>query len=174
MTRTITAALALLLCAAVLRAQDVSREYQVKAVFLYNFFKYVEWPAAAKEGPLVLCVAGRNPFGPVLEQTVAGELINGRPIVTRVILEPEPGCHMIFVPDGAAAGAYLRASRGRPALTVGERPDFIEMGGMVSFFLESGNIRFAINPAAADREMLRISSRLLELARIADVTAGAR
>lgn len=169
MLRAVSALLALVLLAAPARAQDtVSDEYRLKAVFLFNFFKYVEWPPAAPQGPLVICVAGRNPFGTVLDETVAGETINGRPIRTRVILEPEPGCHMLFVPDGAAATAYLRASQGTPTLTVGERPDFIQLGGMIAFFRVADNIRFTVNPTAAERAKLRISSRLLSLATIAD------
>ena len=175
MTRPLSAVLALALLAVPLLAQsDVSHEYRVKAAFLYNFFKYVEWPPSApQQGPMLICVAGRNPFGSVLEETVAGEAINGRPLRSRVILEPESGCHMVFVPNGAAASAYLRAARGTPTLTVGEHPDFIALGGMISFFLSDGNIRFSINPAAAERSGLRISSRLLELAQIADGNGGA-
>lgn len=170
MIRSVAAVLALAVLAAPLGAQEyVADEYRVKAAFLYNFFKYVEWPPAApQEGSLWICVAGRNPFGSVLEETVEGETLNGRPLDTRVILEPEPGCHMVFVPEGAAAPAYLRAVRGTPTLTVGERSDFIEAGGMVRFFIADGNVRFAINPAAADRAKLRISSRLLQLAQIVD------
>ena len=168
MIRSVAAVLTIAALAAPLGAQEfVPDEYRVKAAFLYNFFKYVEWPPAAlQEGPLWICVAGRNPFGSVLVETVKGETINGRPLETRIILEPEPGCHIVFVPDGAAAPAYLRAVRGTPTLTVGERSDFIQAGGMVRFFIADGNVRFAINPVAADRAKLRISSRLLQLAEI--------
>jgi hypothetical protein len=174
--RTLLLVFAVSLTAGSLGAQDaVPDAYRVKAAFLYNFFKFVEWPPSApQEGPLYICVAGRNPFGDVLDQTVEGEAVNGRRLATRVILEPEPGCHILFVPDGAAATAYLRAARGTPALTVGERPDFITQGGMVSFFHQGTNIRFTINPDAAERAKVRISSRLLELAQIADDPGEAR
>ena len=154
-----------LLPSAIPWAQEVPLEYRVKAAFLFNFAKFVEWPAAADAGPLQICVAGRNVFGEALVETVRGENINGRPLAIRVILEPEPGCHIIFVPRGAATTAYLRAARGTPSLTVGEMPDFISMGGMVNFTFEGTSVRFEIDSEAAERAGLRISSRLLRLAR---------
>jgi hypothetical protein len=147
-------------------AQDVSKEYRVKAAFLYNFVKFVEWPTRQAPGAIVICVAGRNPFGNVLSDTVRGETIDGRSLDARVLLEPEDRCHVIFIPEGANAGAYLRAARGQPILTVGETPGFIEQGGMVRFYLDSGTVRFEIHRDAAERAGLRISSRLLQLARI--------
>lgn len=152
-------------------AQEVRLEYQVKAAYLYNFMKFVEWPAGSG-GPLTICVAGRNPFGSVLADTVRGELIEGRPIEIKVILEPEPGCHAVFVPRTAAVTAYLRAAQGTPTLTVGESPRFIEQGGIINFFLEGSNVRFQINPSAAERARLRISSRLLQLARLTASTSS--
>jgi hypothetical protein len=146
-------------------AQDVPLEYRVKAAYLFNFVKFVEWPAAAAAGPLTICVAGRNVFGDVLADTVSGETLDGRPLAVRVILEPDPGCHILFVPRGAAVTAYLRSSRGLPMLTVGESPDFLAQGGLVNFVLEGGNVRFEIAVEAAERAGLRISSRLLRLAR---------
>jgi YfiR/HmsC-like len=150
---------------AILRGQEVPLEYQVKAAFLFNFAKFVEWPPEAPAGPLQICVAGRNVFGDALVETVRGETINGRPLAVRVILEPEPGCHIIFVPRGAAAAAYLRAAGSSPSLTVGESPEFISQGGIVNFRLEGTSVRFEIDPEAAERAGLRISSRLLRLAR---------
>src|ERR1700752_5138115 len=126
----------LLLASSVLYGQDVPLEYRVKAAYLFNFAKFIEWPT--EPGPLTICVAGRNVFGDVLSDTVKGETINGRPIVVRVLLEPEPGCHITFVPRGAAAPAYLRAARSLPELTVGESPAFIARGGIVNFVVEGG------------------------------------
>lgn len=162
----------LLLAAAPLRAQDVPLEYQVKAAFLYNFVKFVDWPVGTQSGPLTICVAGRNPLGSVLEDTVRDETIGGRPITTRVILEPEAGCHVMFIPDGAATTAYLRAARTTPILTVGEKSSFLDAGGIINFFVDNGKVRFAINPQAAERAQLRISSRLLQLARIQNSRGG--
>ena len=150
---------------AVLRAQEVPLEYRVKAAYLFNFAKFVEWPDAGATGPITICVAGRNVFGDALADTVKGETINGRPLAVRLILEPQPGCHIVFVPRGAAASAYLRSARTSPSLTVGESPDFIEQGGIVNFTREGANVRFEIDSDAAERAGLRISSRLLRLAR---------
>ena len=158
--------LALVLVAAIAAlGQAVSLEYRVKAAYLFNFARFVDWPADAQNGPLTICVAGRAVFGDVLEETLRGEMVNGRAVTTRVLLEPQPGCHILFVPRGAAATAYIRAAQGRPVLTVGETPDFIALGGIANFILEGNNVRFEINAGAADRAGLRISSRLLRLAR---------
>ena len=149
------------------QAQAVAAEYRVKAGYLYNFVKFVEWPPDVSSGPLLICVAGRNPFGTMLEDLVANELIGGRPIEARVILEPDPACNVVFIPDGAASGVYLRAAARTPTLTVGESPTFLEQGGVINFYInETGNVRFEINTAAADRARLQISSRLLKLARL--------
>ena len=147
-------------------AQDVSTEYRVKAAFLYNFVKFVEWPSRVATGPLTLCVAGRNPFGSALADIVRGETVGRRPLESRVILEPDPACHVVFIPEGANTAAYLRATRGTPTLTVGDATSFIEQGGLVRFYLDNGTVRFAINRDGAERAGLRISSRLLQLARI--------
>jgi hypothetical protein len=168
MRRLLTLAVVMLATSA-LGAQEVTREYQVKAVFLYNFAKFVEWPPSATTGPLTICIAGRNPLGTFLDDTVRGESVGGRPIHTRIILEPEPGCHVMFIPDGAAVGAYLRFSRTAPTLTIGETPAFLGLGGIISFFIEDGKVRFEINPQAAERAQLRVSARLLQLSRIQNV-----
>jgi hypothetical protein len=152
----------LAVAAAAPHAQDVSTEYRVKAGFLYHFVKYVEWPAGA-QGPLDICIAGRNPLGTVLEETIKDESVGGRPLATRIILEPEQGCDVVFVPAGSATSAYLRAVVGTPTLTVGETSAFADMGGMITFVLDRGKVRFVINREAAEQAQLRLSSRLLRL-----------
>jgi hypothetical protein len=156
-------ALCLVPCA--LPAQDVPLEYRVKAAYLFNFAKFVEWPDAASAGPITLCVAGHNVFGEVLTETIRGEAINGRSLVAHVALAPERGCHVLFVPRGAAVANYLKAVRGAPVLTVGESDDFVAAGGIVRFVLDGVNVRFEIDAAKAEAAGLRISSRLLRLAR---------
>jgi hypothetical protein len=145
-------------------AQTATLEYQVKAAYLFNFLKFVEFPPAA--GPLNICVAGRNPFGTALDETVRGEQIQGRQVTSRVILEPEPNCDVVFIPANAATAAYLRAARGTSTLTVGETDQFIMQGGIVNFVRQGNNVRFEIDPIAAEQAKLRISSRLLQLATI--------
>jgi hypothetical protein len=157
--------LLLLLSTLPVAAQNVSLEYQVKATYLYNFVKFVQWPPAARNGPITFCIAGRNPFGTVLEDTVRNEVVDGRPLTVRVILEPEPGCHVLFVPDGPAVGTYLLAVRGTPTLTVGESSDFLARGGIINFVSDGGKyVRFAINASAAEQAQLQVSARLLQLA----------
>jgi hypothetical protein len=154
------------------QAKEASLEYQVKAVYLFNFAKFIEWPAEAQSGPITICIAGQNPFGDVLEETLRGEIVNGRPLAMRVIAGPEPGCHVVFVPQGTGTTTYLLAAQGSPTLTVGETPDFISQGGIISFILESGKVRFQIDSKAAERAELRISSHLLRLARTPDRRAN--
>lgn len=155
-----------LLLTATASAQQVSLEYQVKAAYLFNFTKFVEWPAEAlpKGAPLTICVAVSNPFGQALEDTIKGELVDGRALTTRVVRDPA-GCHVLFVPEGVAAAALLRDARTRPILTVGETDDFQRDGGVVNFVMQDGKVRFDISPEAASRAQLRISSRLLRLRR---------
>jgi len=147
------------------QAAEVPLEYRVKAAYLFNFTRFVEWPDEPSDTtPLRICVASENPFGTILEETIRGERVNGRPLQARVVRQPR-GCHVLFIPRGVAGDPYLRATRGRPVLTVGETPDFLRSGGIVNFVLEDGKIRFEIERDAAARANLTISSRLLRLAR---------
>ena len=152
---------------AVPAAQEVPLEYRVKAAFLYNFVKYVEWPANGRPS-ILICIAGQNPFGDVLTRLIRNERVRGLPLATEVILEPRPECDVLFTPKTSNVAAYLKAAAGMPTLTVGETDRFLEEGGMVRFVSSGQNIRFEINRAAAERAKLRISSRLLQLARIVE------
>jgi hypothetical protein len=162
--RRLITALSLAVAFGSVSAEDVSLEYQVKATYLYNFVKFVEWPAAARSGPLNICVAGRNPFGAFLDDLLRGEVVEGRPLTSRVILEPDADCHVLFIPSGGAASAYLRGAHGKPTLTVGETGDFLQQGGIIAFVMDEGHVRFAVSANAADEAKLKVSSRLLQLA----------
>jgi hypothetical protein len=148
-----------------LAAQTVSREYRAKAAYLFNFVKYVEWPDSSK-GRILICVAGQNPFGTLLESMVRNERVRGLPLATEVILEARSDCDVLFTPRTANIRAYLLGAAGLPTLTVGETPRFVEQGGMIGFYPDGVNVRFEINPAAATRVHLKISSQLLQLAKI--------
>jgi hypothetical protein len=154
-------------------AQEISQEYQIKAAYLYNFLKYVDWPEPINR-TFMICVAGQNPFGSVLDGLTSNERVRGNPVKTKIILGFEPGCDVIFTPRTSNIPAYLQGAAGMPILTVGETPRFIEQGGIVNFFLENGRVRFEINRNAAERAGLRFSSRLLQLAKIVDPGAEER
>ncbi len=165
--RLLLAVLAAATALALPAAQEVSPEYKVKAAYLYNFVKYVEWPDTVK-GPIRICVAGQNPFGTVLDDLVRNERVRDLTLSVEVIPGPLQDCHVVFMPKTSKMQAYIRAAAGTPTLMVGETDDFINLGGMINFTLEQGKVRFEINRAAAERAKLRISSRLLLLARLTD------
>jgi hypothetical protein len=146
-------------------------EYRVKAAFLYNFAKFVEWPADSFKtpaDPITICVLG-NPFGGRLEDTVNGKLIDDRRLVIRAIADSGEvqGCNILFVATEKRRSAELLARvKASPILTVGDCANFAAAGGVIGFKLESGKVRLEINVGAADRARLRISSKLLSLAEI--------
>jgi hypothetical protein len=157
---------ALLLVAASAHAQDVPLEYRVKAAYLLNFARFVDWPPSAfREGePFHICVAGRNPFGSELADTVRNETVAGRTLSIRVIRDDVASCHLLFIPSGVAAAPFLRQVADSPTLTVSESPGFLGQGGHINFVVDQGKVRFEISQAAAMRQRLTISSRLLKLA----------
>jgi len=149
-----------------------SLEYQVKAAFLLNFTKFVEWPAAAfpaSNTPITICVLGADPFGPTLDRIVEGENVSGRAIrVRRSVPEANPqGCHVAFISRSERTGIaqIVSSLRGSNVLTVSELPGFADAGGMIEFILEEGKVRFYINSAAGQAAGLTLSSRLLRVAR---------
>jgi len=150
-------------------AQSLS-EYQVKAAFLYNFVKFVEWPAAAidQRESITLCVLGRDPFGDALVRAVEGKTVNGHQIATRKINEVAAArsCHVLFLSasESGRAAEIIRAVQARNVLTVGEFDRFIESGGMINFVMDGQRVRFQINAKAALDAGLKISSKLLQLA----------
>jgi hypothetical protein len=150
-------------------------EYQIKAVFLFNFAQFVEWPATAfpdSGGPLVIGVLGEDPFGPYLDETVRGETVHGRPIEVRRFqrLSEITDCHILFVSQGELdrLDEVLVALKDRSVLTVSDAENFAARGGMVRFLTDRNRIRLQINLEAARAAGLTLSSKLLRPARIVD------
>ncbi len=149
----------------------VSKEYQIKAAYLYNFTKFVEWPGSSfplTSSPLVIGVFGTNPFGAELEKIVHGRRFNDREIVVKLVenISEVPSLHILFFNSDAPAmsAEILKMIRDHHILTVGESELFNENGGMIKFILEGDKVRFAINLAASERAGIRISAQLLKLA----------
>lgn len=154
-------------------ARVFSREYDVKAAFLYNFAMFIDWPKEAFAGPdspFVIGVLGTDPFGSSLEETVAGERVKGRPIVIKRFSEAAgaQGCHLVFISasEHRRVKDLLRVIR-RPALvTVADMPGFVEAGGLIGF-VTTTRVGIRINPAVLRESKVLISSKLLRLAQVA-------
>ena len=145
-------------------------EYQVKAAFLLNFTKFVEWPPSAfdaADSPIAICVLGDDPFGNALDQIVAGEVVNGRKVVVRRIKRtPAPkSCQVLFVSRPEKEVLSILSGLGPGVLTVGEGESFVRDGGMIAFVVENRRVRFGINQTAAETAGLKLSSKLLNVAR---------
>jgi hypothetical protein len=150
-------------------------EYQIKAVFLFNFAQFVEWPAsvfADAKAPLVIGVLGDDPFGPVLDEAVRGEKIDGHPLVVRRYRRADDiaDCHLLFISrtESVQHERILARLKSRSLLTVGDTDAFNRHGGMVRFVTESNKVRFKINVQAARAAGLVISSKLLRPAMVYD------
>jgi YfiR/HmsC-like len=152
------------------RAQAAAPEYDVKAAFLYNFTKFVEWPADAfhdDRSSLRLCVLGEDPFGGSLREIAKEEVAGRRLSVWRASLMSDPtGCQILFVSQSESKRLpqILAAVRGAPVLTVGDTEGFLEKGGIINFVLQGSKVRFEINQDVAEQSGLKISSKLLRLA----------
>ena len=143
-------------------------EHEIKAAYLFQFGRYIEWPPGQEPAGFVICVLGRDPFGAALDGIVKGKLISGRSVGTRRIFEPADveDCHVIFVSpsEDDRLPAILNALKGRTVLTVGDGTGFTQQGGMVGFILTDRKVRFVVNLAAAEAAQLKLSSQLLRLA----------
>ena len=145
-------------------------EYQIKAAFLLNFARFVEWPmsAAGASDPLTFCVLGRDPFGGALDEALEGQSVHGRPVRVRLVADIPalPSCQAVFLPGSETyrSAEVLESLRDSSVLTVGEAKDFALRGGVINFVMQEGKVRFQINVAAAARARLKINFRLLQLA----------
>ena len=152
---------------------QASREYDVKAVFLYNFASFVEWPETAfndQDAPFVIGVLGSDPFGQALDDVIKGERAKGRALLIKRLasVEDVPGCQILFIgaSETPRLAQILRQCRGKPVLTVADVPDFAERGGMIGFRTEGGRLRLEINLSQLRGSRLTVSSKLLRVARV--------
>lgn len=159
------------LCSGSAQAQ-LADEYEVKAAFLFNFGEFIEWPmeSASAAAPFRICVLGEDPFRENLRSSAGKRRIKGRDVeVLRPAASSEArGCQIVFISgsERRALRDILDSLRGSSVLTVGDMGGFAQSGGMIQLTVEEGRVRFEVNAEAAERAGLRISSRLLGLARI--------
>jgi len=144
-------------------------EYEVKAAFLLNFTKFVDWPSGTfrdAQSPVSICILGKDPFGQTIDQIVQGETVNGRKLTVRRIMEvpPHPACQAVYISAGTIDAPHVIASLSHSVLTIGEGDQFTHDGGMIGFVIQNGRVRFIINQSAARTAGLQISSRLLSVA----------
>jgi hypothetical protein len=151
-------------------------EYQLKAAFLFNFAKFVNWPDASfasSQAPFTICVIGQDPFGETLNQSLLGKTMGGRAV--QIMRFPDENtlaearhCQIAFISASEKNHFHevIESLSGTTTLLVGDADGFAASGGAIEFMLEDNHIRFAINPDAADRANLKVSSKLLDLAKI--------
>lgn len=145
------------------------RGYQLRAVFLFNFTQFVEWPDDTfntQHSPMVIGILGTDPFGHYLEETIAGEKINGHPLVIKRFTDASEinDCQVLFInlPESKRNRA-IELLKGKNILTVSDDPDFMKRGGMIRFFTSQEKIKLEVNLEATKKESLVLSSKLLRL-----------
>ncbi|MFI5057189.1 MAG: YfiR family protein [Candidatus Acidiferrales bacterium] len=156
-----------------------SSEYAVKAAFLFHFAQFAEWPPTAfkdPNAPLTFCTLGEDEFHGALDESISGKTIENRPLRVQHLkqLQEVEGCHVIFISanEKKRIPALLASLKDSPVLTVGETEHFAQEGGMIGLSLEENKIRFEINLGSVEHAKLKLSSRLLTLAKT--VLGGSR
>lgn len=146
-------------------------DFEVKATYLLNFGRFATWPTgmpSSERGRFPVCVIGRDPFGTALDQTVAGETIDGQSVVARRIVKEQEAtyCRILFVSGSEEAHlpAILRVTESAGVLTVSDIPRFTDRGGMIQFVSQDRRVRFQVNDAAVQQAGLSLSSQLLRVA----------
>ena len=146
-------------------------EYRIKAAFLYNFARFVEWPQedAWNERKLVIGVLGKDPFGPILDETVRGKKTRGRPLEIKRLSHADDmaSCDLVFVSSSERQRieTLLTALHGAQVLTVSETPNFLDKGGMINFVIENERVRIDLNLSTTRAAGLSVSSQLIRVAR---------
>jgi hypothetical protein len=177
--RTTTIALAALITAlfpqsVVAQTQSEPKdEYALKAVFLYNFCRFIDWPKSAfasPNEPIVIGVIGEDPFGSLLKEAVQGETSRGRPIQIEHYSKPDAigHCHLLFVSHSEAGRTekILSSVSGKSVVTVGETDAFLDRGGMIALTADKNRVRLHINPSLLRAASLDVSSKLLRVAEV--------
>lgn len=165
--------LAALVCPVQLRAENaMQREYEIKAAYIYNFINYIDWPEnafPASGGTITIGVVGQTPFGAALA-VLNGKQVKGRTVALKQIIDPKDldQCQIVFINSSEKAHLpeLLEKLKDSRVLTVSEIDGFAEQGGIINFISEHNKVRFEINPDAARRLGLNISSELLKLAKV--------
>ncbi len=168
------AAVALMFAPEKVQAQsNISKEYQIKAAFIFHFAQFVEWPGTRFTNGVAqfrIGILGENPFGGALDEMVKGETIANHKVVVQYSHSAEDlkNCQVVFVckTEEKRLQPILKQLDGHNSLTVGECDGFARSGGVINFLIENGKVHFEINPDAAKREKLEISSQLFRLGKI--------
>jgi hypothetical protein len=152
--------------------EPYSSEYLLKAAFIYNIAKFVEWPPGSFEtekAPLVLCILGKDPFGYALT-TIDGKMVQGRTLTVKHVdrIEELRTCHILFISSSERnkLPQEVQSLKDANVLTVGDMPNFAQNGGIINLITLDNKIHMEINVAAAEKAKLQISSKLLKLARV--------
>jgi hypothetical protein len=169
--RTLVALIATALAGA--HATTINQEYQLKAVFLFNFLQFVDWPTDAFEdahSPFHVCILGGDPFGHDLDEVMSGEQLENRPILVErhADVADTTHCHLVFIAEDSATRRQrsLAALQSKPILTVGDADDFAARGGIIELDVANNRIKLLVNLQAASDAQLRLSSKLLRKSQI--------
>lgn len=172
LTRHFLSLILLLAPQASLHASSAGEEYSVKAAFLFHFAQFIDWPEGTfkdASSPLTYCTIGEDPFHGALDASLSGKMIGTRPLRVLHFKQPQyiRNCQILFIGAGEKRllPTVLASLKENFVLTVGESEHFVHSGGMIGFLLEDNRIRFEINLEAAEQAKLKMSSRLLALAK---------
>ena len=162
-----------LVLAVTAHGERAASEYQIKAAYLFNFTQFVQWPSNAfveANAPLTIGIVGEDPFGSALEDITRGEKVAGHPLVIKHLKAADDlsACQILFISrsEKDRADSIVESLRGKPVLTVSELDQFGQRGGIIRFVTKEQNVRFEINTGVAEGAHLKLSSKLLGLARI--------
>lgn len=149
-------------------AQPAPTQYDVQAVYLFDFAKFVRWPAGSEHETISICVAGQQVFVDTLTRIVAGEHIDSHALAVRLVQQPqdEAACDILFIgsPAEGHLDSLLAATNGKSVLTVSDVPGFLDRGGMIQFLIVDNRVRFSVDLRPVARSGISLSSELLKVA----------